>query len=65
MDSVSAARAGKQFEGLLLEQMLSPLAESFGQSAAFLTGPLAQSIAAHDSHGFGEMLAAILLKSGI
>lgn len=62
LDKAAIARAGAQFEGLLVQQMLSPLAESLGQFGSFAIAPLAQSLAAHDSGGFGAMLAALYEK---
>lgn len=62
MDSAARARAGAQFEGLLLQQVLSPLGEELGRFGSCVIAPLAQSIAAHDAHGFGALLATALEK---
>ena len=59
---MSAAQAGAQFEGMLLGEMLAPLTQSLGQFGSMAIAPLAQSIAAHDAHGFGEILAAFFEK---
>ncbi|MBC5816126.1 MAG: hypothetical protein GIW97_06250 [Candidatus Eremiobacteraeota bacterium] len=62
MDRLTAAQAGAQFEGMLLQQMLSPLERSLGQGGSIVMAPLAQSIAAHDTGGFGSVLAALFEK---
>ena len=59
MDALTAAKAGAQFESMLLEQVLSPLERSLGQVGALALEPLAQSIAAADRHGFGAVLASL------
>lgn len=50
---------GAQFEGMLLREVLAPLEKSLGQVGSFAVAPLAQSIAAHDEHGFGALLASL------
>ena len=60
---MAARRAGAQFEGLLIEQLLAPLGKAFGENAAFSIAPLAQSIAAHDEFGFGALLATWLERA--
>jgi hypothetical protein len=47
---------------MLLAQMLAPLDQSLGQLGSFAVAPLAQSIAAHDEHGFGALLASLFEK---
>lgn len=49
---------GARFEGLLLADLLAPLSRSLGEASSFAVAPLAQSIAEHDKHGFGALLAA-------
>gem|GEM_PF-3907947 len=62
MARITAAQAGAQFEGMLLQQMLSPLEQSLGQVGSIALALLAQSIAAHDAGGFGCVLAALFEK---
>ena len=62
IDSAATRRMGAQFEGVLIAQILSPLEQSLGQSGSFAIGPLAQSIAAHDAGGFGQVLASLFEK---
>ena len=60
MVSGAARRIGAQFEGLLLQQMLAPLAQSLGDAGQFALGPLAQSMAARDVGGFGKLVSVAL-----
>jgi hypothetical protein len=55
VDSI-ASRAGETFEAMLIEPMLSPLADrcAFGQYGA---GLIAQEIARNDARGFGALVA--------
>lgn len=47
---------------VLLQQLLSPLERSLGQVGSLAMAPLTQSIAAHDTGGFGSVLAAFFEK---
>ena len=57
------AQLGARFEGLLLADLLAPLSRSLGEVSTFAIAPLAQSIATHDTHGFGALLATALSRA--
>ncbi|MGZ3562508.1 MAG: hypothetical protein ACXVAS_11740 [Vulcanimicrobiaceae bacterium] len=60
MDSRIARQAGKQFEALLLERMLAPLEQSFGEFGALALSACARSVAQCDAGGFASLVANVL-----
>ncbi len=60
MDSRVARLAGAQFEALLLERVLAPMQEAFGQAGDIAVAAYAQSIADRDADGFGALVAGAL-----
>lgn len=59
---LAAHRIATQFEALLFEPVLAPLESAFGDTAALLTGPLAQSIAGRE-RAFNAALTRLLERS--
>jgi len=50
-------RVGAAFESLLLAEMLEPLAKENDAFGDYGVTVVAQSIAAHDTHGFAALIA--------
>lgn len=60
MDSRVAGQAGAQFEALLLEPMLAPLKQDFGELGDVVVGACARTLAQHDAGGFAALVTSAL-----
>jgi hypothetical protein len=60
VDSRVARQAGAQFEALLLERMLAPMAQSFGEFGEMTVSACARAIAQSDAGGFASLVAGAL-----
>ncbi|MEO6913802.1 MAG: hypothetical protein ABI182_07275 [Candidatus Baltobacteraceae bacterium] len=60
MDKLACERIGAEFEALFLNRMLSPMSRTFGQFGEMVVDTGARSIAQHDTHGFGNLIAEYL-----
>lgn len=56
VDNAALAAIGVQLEGLLLEQILTPLEGAFGRVGGLPIALFAQAIAERDAHGFAAAL---------
>ncbi len=60
MTEIGARAIGAQWEALLLERILTPMASGFGEFGGLAVRTLADSVARRDPGGFGAIIAGFL-----